>query len=275
MRKSLIVVNVVFLLAVALLSWRLADSIRQFDRENDINAIKFTQSDAQLNAAPQPLQFPRQYNAAEFASIAAQNIFSDTRSGPESEIPIVVEDAGLLNEKPVLIGTMMSENEILASVLMPNAPGTPSGRKQSRTLRVGDVYKGYTVTDISIDHLVLESGSRKEVIQLRNTTRQTQAGSKTTLIATRIVPFGGASPTVRTAATVAQNPRPVSSPAPKPAVAAVQPEQPPIQESREAVGTAKINPTVTQPQSRGRGVDTQTNIRVLNTPFGEVISYPP
>lgn len=277
MRRPLIFANVSLLLAVGLLSWRLSESVRQFDRENKPDAIHFTKSSERIEALP-PLTPPPKYNLTEFGSIPARNVFSETRDSQPADVPAdPSESVPELKEKPVLVGVVLSDNENLAAVLDPVAPSVPAGRRRGRTLRVGDGYQGYTVTEISADQLVLSLGPRREVIPLRDTGRRNPAGTRTPLIATRIVPFGGeAAPglNVATAAIVA-SPRPVTPagprPAPAPVAAAVQvpPRAPQVQ------GTGQIVPAASQPFPSSGGVDYHTNVRVLKTPTGTIISYPP
>jgi hypothetical protein len=58
--------------------------------------------------------------------------------------------------------------------------------------RIGDVYQGYTVTNITADSMVLELGSRREVIPLHEGTKQASMG-KTPIIDTQVVSIGGSS----------------------------------------------------------------------------------
>jgi hypothetical protein len=280
MNKPWILINGALFLVAGLLSWRLADSIHRFDRENDPNTIKSVLSakpgERQNDGLP-PLQPRRQYTASDFASIVSQNIFSDSRSNTPKENAFAIEEIPALKTKPYLLGVMLSENASFVTVLDPaSAPGAVPSQRRSQTMRLGDVYQGYTLVDITNDQIVLQNGPRSEVIQLGDFTRQKEKGSKTPLIATRVVGFGASSPSSRTVEIIATIPRPTSVPVPTsapPAVATINPGIQAVQSARNLSG--QTVPVASRPLSTVRGIDDQTNRRVVSTAVGDIVSYPP
>jgi hypothetical protein len=76
--------------------------------------------------------------------------------------------------------------------------GAQTPRSQVQIKRVGDTYHGYTITHINAEDIVLQSGSRMEVIPLHEGSKQPIAG-KTAIQPTRVVSFGTMGTTVGTA----------------------------------------------------------------------------
>jgi len=172
----------------------------------------------------------------------------------------------------------------LALIVDPAAPG---GGRKTGTKRLGDVYQGYTVTDITETQMVLESGSRREVIPLFDASKRPAPGGKTSIAATRVVAFG-AGPSGAAGAAVVQPQR-------IPTAAATQARQPGAQTQPVAAGTApgaQAAPAAPQsgivrttPQGRqvpgaapgatwNEGVDDQGR-RVIRTPFGDIVRERP
>ncbi len=92
-----------------------------------------------------------------------------------------------LAQKPILVGVTI-DTQPRASIIDPTVPQGRDRRAQIK--RIGDVYQGYTITEISPERMVLESGTRKEIIPLHEGTKRGQQG-KTPILSTRVVPFGG------------------------------------------------------------------------------------
>lgn len=287
MTKRWILLNLVLLVVAVLLAWQLRNTIRRFDQETDLAAIKpatHLKPGERQDTDPLPLKPPRQYNPAEFASVVNQNVFSETRTNPKDEEPpaAVVEQIPELKNKPILVGVILDENQRFATIVPSGLPGPPPGpgRRRSQTIRLGDVYQGYTVVDITDDKMVLAYGSRTEIIQLGDSTRQMGKGAKTPIIASRVVNFGGgasSAPVQMAAAAPGESARPAPSTL---SVFAV----PTNSTAGRQIGRGGIigtNPAAILPpgtaigQSNIRGVDTQTGARVVNTPAGPLTIYPP
>jgi hypothetical protein len=256
MTKKWIAINLLLLAVTGLLGWRLHNSVLQFHAANDLSKIqpvkdikqKMPQEPVILKPAPN-----KTYNPAEFAVIADKNIFSDTRSKEQKAEAVAPPEPPPLAQKPILVGITISGDQQLASIIDPASP-PPNRRAQIK--RIGDSYSGYVITEITMDRIVLQNGTRREIIPLHEGTKRSQPG-KTPVLATRVFSFGGGAATGGTSAAVVSGPAsstpvrpatsvgsvtPVSSPAPKPAPAAVAP----------------------QPQTPPR-------TRVIKTPFGDVI----
>jgi hypothetical protein len=252
-----------------LLGWQLYVATKRFSAENDLSKMQPV-TDLRQRIAPEggipPLQPPRLYNAAEFAAIPNQNVFSETRAREDkTDVQPAALQAPDLNPKPTLVGVTISGNQRQALIVDPTIAGT----RQMVTKRPGDVYQGYVITDITESQVVLESGARREIIPLFDGSKHTAQAGKTPILATRVVSFGAsgasgaAQPVVMSAGSGAARPGgsgqasvPIGSPR-----TVVQPNQQAQQ------------PQVAQPQSQpgvpsNIGVDSQGR-RIIRTPFGD------
>jgi hypothetical protein len=278
MTKKWIAVNLVLLATACLLGWQLKVSADRFNADNDLaklQPVKDLKQKLTAEAGLPALKPPGPHNAAEFAVIPEKNIFTETRAREEEKDQApAVPDIPELKQKPVLVGVAIAGDQRMASIIDPTTPAAP-GRK-SQTKRLGDVYQGYTITDITESQMVLESGTRREIIPLYDGAKRKGQPEKTPILATRIVNFGGGGviggPTASAGSAIsvatarqtapqagsptspsigsAQRPAQGQQPAAKPAAA--QAQQPP----------AFYNPSETT-DAQGR--------RVIRTPFGDIV----
>jgi len=220
MTKNWIAVNVLLLLAAALLARQLYVGIVRFRAENDPAKLAPV-ADVKRRLAPEsglpPPPPPRTYNAAEFEAIAAKNLFAESRSAEERTDQPQVAETPPLDVKPQLVGVIQSGDQSLALIVDPSAGDT---RRRAQTKRLGDGYRGYTITEITPTRMVLEAGTRREVIPLYDGSRPAGPGGKTPIVATRVVPFGAGANyatggTVRTTSgpVVVESQRPAAAPA--------------------------------------------------------------
>jgi len=270
MTKKWIAIDLLLLVIAALLGWELRLSIRQFNAENDVAKIQpardikrqVLQDKAILKAVP-----VKTYNPAEFAVIPDKNLFSDSRSKEEKvEIQATPPEPPPLAQKPILVGVTI-DTQPRASIIDPTVP---QGRDRRALIkRVGDVYQGYTITEISPDRMVLESGTRKEIIPLHEGTKRVQQG-KTPILSTRVVSFGGGGITGGTPISIsggpaaAAPPRTSVSPIGTPASAAA-----PARTNAAAPAAAPTAAPTVQPQSAPA-----PGARILHTPFGDFPQAP-
>lgn len=189
MSKNLIAANVLLLMVAGLLGWQLRQSILRFNVENDIAKFQPVRDPKSLTA-DQGLavpKSPRQYDAGEFDAIAAQNLFSETRAREEkAEVATAAPESPPLDVKPVLVGITISGAQRQALIIDPSS--SKEGRKTQRR-KLGDSYRGYTITDIAMNQMVLQRGNRREVIPLFDGAKH-PTGGKTAIVATRVVAFG-------------------------------------------------------------------------------------
>jgi len=278
MTKNWIAVGAVLMLISGLLGWQLYVGAKRFNAENDLAKVQPVTDVKRISEGGiPPLQPPRRYNAAEFAAIPNQNVFSETRAREEkNEAPPPPPPE--LNPKPTLVGITLSGSQREAMIIDPTTPMNTGRPNQMVTKRPGDVYQGYVITDISDSQMVLENGGRREIIPLFNGSKHTAQSGKTPILATRVVSFGaggvstGAAPTVVTGggsgaarpsgsggASVA-----IGSPRPAPQAAQQTQQQPP------AAQTQPVRPAVTN-----QGVDSQGRT-IIRTPFGDYpVATPP
>lgn len=263
MTKNWIAVSACLMLISGLLGWQLYVAAKRFGAENDLSKMQPV-TDVKQRIAPEggipPLQPPRGYNAAEFAAIPNQNVFSETRTRDDKTDAQPVVQVPELNPKPTLIGVIISGNQRQALIIDPTIGGT----RLAATKRPGDVYQGYVITDITESQMVLENGPRREIIPLFDGTKHTAQAGKTPILATRVVSFGAggtsgaAQPIVMSAGSSAARPSgsgqasvPIGSPR-----TVVQPNQ-------------QAQPQQSRPGApANQGVDAQ-GWQVIRTPFGD------
>jgi hypothetical protein len=192
MTKKWIAINLLLLVITGLLGWQVRVSILRFNAENDLGKIQSVRDlkknliqDKPLPGLPQA----KIYLPQDFAVISDKNLFADSRIkevpesiAPPPEIPPLVQ-------KPILVGITIIDNQRKALIIDPLVPVQDKNRR-IKTQRIGDVYQGYTITGIDRDRIILESGTRKEIIPLREGSKKAQAG-KTPILSTRVVSFGG------------------------------------------------------------------------------------
>jgi hypothetical protein len=188
MAKKWIAINLVLLLGAGLLGWRLVGSVKSFEVANDVTKIVPDKQKAALEGGLPPLQQPKNRSEAEFAVISAQNLFAESR---KLEDPLEVStplEAPPLDLKPILRGVIIAGSDRKAMIIDPSGGGGNAPKTQ--TMNLGDSYRGFIVTDITEDQMVLELGTRREIIPLYDASKRPVQGGRTPIIATRIVNFG-------------------------------------------------------------------------------------
>jgi hypothetical protein len=288
MNKKWIAINLVLLSVAVLLAWQLHISIDRFNAENGLSNLRPTQDVKQkiaLDKALPEVQARPVYNAAEFGVIADQNVFSESRTREEkTEVAPVAAAVPELAIKPVLVGVTLFGNQRLAAIIDPTVQGTA---RRAQTKRVGDVFQGYTITDITERQMVLEAGGRREIIPLHDgSKRQGQQGGKTPILATRVVSIGKGSAGT-SSATGSPAATSVIAPAGRPSPASSIPAQS-VTGSSGAPGTAgsaagirilpgrQATPVAPTPQApatgtQAPGVSPPAGSRVIRTPFGDIV----
>jgi hypothetical protein len=283
MTKKWMAISMLLFIVAGVLGWLLYASIRKFDIDNELEKLQpardMMQKIAQEKSLPQ-LPPTKDYIPEEFAVIPEQNLFTDSRGGGEEETADAdLPDAPPLSQKPVLVGINITENQKTALLVDPKAPSQGRNRR-AEIKRIGDVFQGHTISEIASDHIVLERGSRKEIIPLHEGSRQT-AGGRTPILSTRVVSLGGGgvsggTPIATSASRVATAQTAVAlTPA-----AASQPRT--IPESTATVtpvgeSSPKSSPSAQPPpsaRSQRRSPTTESsppNTRVIRTPFGDIV----
>jgi hypothetical protein len=273
MTKNWIAVSVVLLIIAALLGWKLKVSVNRFNAENDLarmQPFKDLKQKLTLEGGIPPMQPPRSYSAAEFGIIPEKNLFAESRAREKEDRPDVaaVPEIPPLAQKPVLVGVTIVGNERLASIIEPT---NATRGHRSQTKRLGDLYQGYMITDITENKMILESGARLEIIPLHDGVKRSGQAVKTPVIATRVVNFGGGTG----GSMLASATPPVSGSAPRPTQASMQ--------TSTNIGGARASQSGVRPMSSppgqeggsapptwNEGTDSQGR-RVIRTPFGDIV----
>lgn len=282
MTKKWIAINLLLLAIAALLGWQLRLSVSQFKAENNPAKIQPAADLKKKMLQEKPvfkLTPVRNYNPAEFAVIPEKNLFTDSRSKEEKVENIAPPEPPPLAQKPILVGVTITDTERSASILDPTAQPSPHERGRRGQLRkIGDVYQGYTITEILPDRIVLESGTRKEVIPLREGSKRAQGG-KTPILSTRIVPIGAGGASGGTFVNVSGTApggapqrtavAPIGSPA---APAGSQPAG--IVQTAPPTRSTAVQPAAqpqAQPATPSSPAGDSVPTRILKTPFGDVV----
>jgi hypothetical protein len=289
MMKNLIAINLGLLLAVGLVGRQLYLSVGRFNEDNRLSKVQPPRdlktkiaTEGGLAALPafQPL------NPTDFSVVAANNLFSETRAKEEKVETTTEPVVPPLTVKPVLVGVTVAGNLRFATIVDPGATAAGGNVRKFQTKRLGDSYAGYTITDISHDRIVLEYGSRREVIPLYDAAKTPGQGGKTPILPTRVVAFGSGIQSSGTG---------ISQQALLPPNAAPQRTQTPGAPVSATIGSSggptggppSAGITRTTPSTPGRQVPGQQATptwneriddqgrRVVRTPFGDIIQDRP
>lgn len=293
MTKKWIAINLLLLAVAGLLARQLYVSVNRFNAESDLAKIQPVQDVKQKMIQEKPLPNlppPGNYVPGDFAVVAEKNVFTESRSKEET-----IESAGSvevppLTPKPILVGVTLSGSQQTAAIIDPSASSSQGQTRRAQIKRVGDFYRGYRITSIDLDRIVLESGTRREIIPLHEGSKRARGG-KTSILATRVVPIGSgggsgsiavsivpggggtgrasAAPARAPAAAAASQPAGVQTTVvpPRPAAVAVQ-EQAPAAQEQAPVRTPL--PTRQQQTPSTGGTDASRG-RVVRTPFGDIV----
>jgi hypothetical protein len=192
MTKKWIAITLLLFVTAGLLGWWLDDSVRRFNAENDLSKIQpvrdIKQTIAQDKSLPRPALSVNR-TPAEFAAVPENNVFSESRTREGMTDGDAALEPPPLTQKPILVGVSIIDKQKRASIIDPTNPAQGRNRR-SQTKQIGDVYRGYTITEITPNHIVLESGTRKEIIPLHEGSKR-QQGGKTPILSTRVVSIGG------------------------------------------------------------------------------------
>jgi hypothetical protein len=201
MTKNWIALNIVLLMVAGSLAWQLRLGIDRFNAQNDLAKIvpvrDLKQSSAQEGELA-PMAQATRTSAADFSIIPEKNAFSPLRAREAKTDVVVIPETPPLTQKPILVGVTITDSQRMASVIDPTLQS--SGGRRSQIKRLGDMYQGYTITDITEDQMVLEAGTRKEIIPLHMGTKRTAQSGKTPILATRVISIGAGATSVGTAA---------------------------------------------------------------------------
>lgn len=277
-------ISILLLIVAGLLGWWLHASIRKYDADNDLQRLQPSQDMIQKMAQEKSLpQLPstKRYIPEEFALIPENNLFSESRTRWEDTTEDAAQpEAQPLSQKPILVGINITDSKKTALLVATRARSQGQNRR-AEVKRIGDVFQGHTISEIAPDHIVLESGSRKEIIPLHEGSKQPSAG-RTPILSTRVVSLSGGAVTggtpVIASAGSAGTARPAAAAPKKAPAAASKPEASstataaatPVRQPRAAT-TVRAQSTQRTPQRSQTPDSTSPKTRVLRTPFGDVI----
>jgi hypothetical protein len=281
MTKKWIGINLVLLMATVLLGRQLYVAAQLFKQQNNPTNIARGQPAKKGGAEaglppPQPVS---KVNEAEFAIIPGANVFTEARKPEEKEQAPAPEPVRRLDNPPVLVGIMAVGNRRLAMISDPAAGNAPGGGRRTQTMRVGDNYRGFVVTSITDNTMVLEAGASREIIPLF-AVGKTPAQGKTPPMAVRVVNFGSgqtgsAAPVASSASASPGRTTPIQSPTPAPGTRGGQPTGTASQRGSAAPQSQMPQQLMQQPGQSLPNVFTDSQGRqVIQTPFGILPSQP-
>jgi hypothetical protein len=267
MTKKWIAINLLLLAVAGLLGSRLRNSVLRLNAANNLSRIQPAREAKPKMPQEQVLPIPpkKLYNPVEFAVISEKNLFSDSRSKEEKvDVVATPPEPPPLAQKPILVGITISGDQQLASIIDPTSPANQKGGR-TQIKRIGDSYSGYVITEITADRIVLQSGTRREIIPLHEGTKRNQP-RKTPIIATRVISFGagpsggGSAPAVVSGGTGGAAARPTTS------TSSVIPVSGTATQPNPAPGNAaqQQNPSTQPGQQPGK-------TRIIKTPFGDIV----
>jgi len=272
MTKKWIAITLLLLAITGLLGRWLYISVLRFYVENDLSKIQpvrdAKQKISQENPLP-PLAQIKKYSPMEFGAIPESNVFSEFRAKEEKVEIAAPPEPPPLAQKPILVGVSIADGMKKASIIDPTSP-TQEKVRRAQIKRIGDVFHGYTITDITMNNIILESGTRREIIPLHEGSKRTQTG-KTPILSTRVVQFGGGSSGgVPVGVAGGGSAKPVAAASPSPGSTPSSASTPaPAQQQRP--GQTNVQPATAPPAApRNQTIDSQGR-RVIRTPFGDVV----
>ena len=208
MAKKWIAINLVLFVAVVLLGRELRYSVQAFIAENNPARIQPASEEKQAVGDTAAIAGKEDLFAnADYSIISDHTIFSDLRGKDVVEPAVAAPPMQPMaqNQRPILVGTIMVDDNYQALMIDPTTPAR-NGRRSPEIRRIGDVYRGYTITRIAAGQVVMENGARSETIEFSNPQRPAMPNVRAAAGATRVVPIGpggtgGRSAVVTTAAT--------------------------------------------------------------------------
>jgi hypothetical protein len=280
MTKRWIAINLVLLAATVLLGRQLYVTALLFKQQNNPANIARVQP-AKKGAAETGLQQPQpvsKVNEAEFAIIPGANLFTEARKPEEKEQAPAPEPVRRLDNPPILVGITAVGNRRVALISDPAAGNAPGGGRRTQSMRIGDNYRGFVVTNITDNSMVLEAGPSREVIPLFAMGKTPQQG-KTPPMAVRIVSFGpgqsgSSTPVVSSAAASPGRTTPIQSPASAPGTRANQPGSATAQRGSAAPQSQAPQQLLPSGQSLPNVFTDSQGRQVIQTPFGILPTQP-
>ena len=225
MANKWIVLNIFLLIAAVGMGRELYRQYDHFNTKDDPAKIEPVSTENQAAAKNAPdasndVSTERPvYRDADYFIISEKTLFSDLRGNEEIVPTVAPKVMPLPKPHPVLVGVTVVDGQYAATVRSQPTPQVRGSQVATETWRVGDLYRGYMVTSIERDQIVLENSGVREVLPLNRAARPAQpirpAAASTTQV-TSIGPGSGSSGAIsvltastpmagRGAATAAQN----------------------------------------------------------------------
>ena len=197
MARKWILLNALLLVAAFWLAGELYRKYEQFKTNSDSVKIDpvpvenpTAEKDASEVSADGFIESPV-HRDNDYFLISKNTLFSEMRGRAETDADAAAQAVPPLNPKPILVGTVMIDEQYVASVIDP-ATARSGQAAVPETRHIGDAYRGYQIISIEANQMVLENNGRKEIIPLNRTARKPQTNAKPAGAAgaTRVVSIG-------------------------------------------------------------------------------------
>jgi hypothetical protein len=275
MAKKWIALNILLLVAAVGLAREMFRQYEQFKTKSDLAVIAPVHVENQASAKSTPgasitdisIEEPDETDTDYFV-ISEKTLFSEMRGSNNEETvqTPLPKAAPLPNPKPILVGTTLIDGQYAASVIDQASAAVRGGQGNPETWRLGDFYRGYKVTAIDSEQLVLENGGTREVLQLNRAARRTPQTARSSMMAAVNLVSVGPAITSSGALTVSMG----STAVPAVRGAAAQPPQAKAPQGGQAQG-GQAKPTRGTQEQAQQG---QGQRLTLTSPDGTVISLP-
>ena len=231
MKRELMIVNAVIVVALIGAGFQLRTAWRDFDTTHDVSGIQF---EGEALSVPTAVAGTEASPVEDWNSVSDQNLFSFDRN----DIAIGVGETEPIGPRPVLFGTMSLGGEPLAMLAAP-------GDRAYRSVKVGETINGWTLVEIRDKSVVLSAGGSEEAVNMNDPTAAVPREARRTMA--RSAP----PPQVSTV-----------QPAPAPVTATT------LGSSRGTPGRGVTVQTPTGPVSED---NVPPGFRIMKTPFGNVL----
>ncbi len=223
---------------------------------------------------------PVTLSAAAYEPVSSKNLFLESRNLKSQEDNQAVEAVPPMNPKPILVGVAKVGDQMRALV---RRQQVQPGKRAVDTLRIGDLYEGYKVNQITADRVEFAYTSSagqvtSQVISLfdpANRQGRQVPDRATPVSASQIIQVGAGAGAPSGAPALVAPSTPAAAPGAANAPAAARSIPVPGQTAggEGRAGSQAGGARTSRPMQRNEFIDDQGR-RVIRTPFGDVVRPP-
>jgi hypothetical protein len=195
MTKRLLLLNTLLLLACVYIGRMVYQDYSEFNETHKVIAVEAETTESKgADGKAVVIQKPAPLSPPEFMVISEKNLFLESRSLQTAATTPVQEAPPPLNPKPLLVGVASVGGVPRAFVQSLRAQ---PGQRPTKTLKIGETYEGYKVSQIQRNRVELSYTSPSgnvttQVLDLNDTTnRAARSAARTPVAPTQVVTAGG------------------------------------------------------------------------------------